>query len=102
MIEYNGKQYVLRYSQRRIEMIESATKSPIMQILIQRGSMFSLAELKSYYSYGLMEQGAETYVPLSEAAKIAEAIVTNNGYASVLAEITEALNGDCPFFFQAP
>lgn len=102
MIEYNNKNYVLKYSQQRVELIENATKTPIMANLVVNKAMLTLSELKTYFAYGLKEEGSDIFVPTKQALKIADDLIEIEGYTAVLGAVMEALERDCPFFFQAP
>ena len=101
MIEYGGKNYVLKFNMKRIEMIESVTSMPTLAGLRRTGGMFGLTDLKAYITYGIKEDGADVFVRPKEAAEIAESLIKENGYAEVCAIVLEALERDCPFFFQA-
>ena len=100
MIEYNGKNYVLRYSQQRIEMIENAARTPLMASLTSNRGMLSLSELKTFFAYGLKEEGSDIFVPVKTALEIAAELIEASGYATVLGTVLESLQRDCPFFFQ--
>lgn len=102
MIEFNGKQYVLRYSQQRIEMIESTTNAPILANLAKNNNMLSLSDLKTYFAYGLKENGEDIFVPIKKALEVAQQLVESLGYASLLQAVLEALERDCPFLCQTP
>ncbi len=101
MIEYGNKKYVLKYNMKRIEMIESVTSMPTLAGLRRTGGMFGLADLKAYITYGIKEEGADVFLKPREAAELAESLIEENGYAEVCAIVLEALERDCPFFFQA-
>lgn len=100
MIEYGGKNYVLKYNMKRIEMIESVTNMPTMADLRRTGGMLSLASLKAYIAYGIKEEGEDVFLKPKKGMEIAESIIESNGYPDVCATVLEALERDCPFFFQ--
>lgn len=100
MIQYSGKNYVLKYNMKRIEMIEAVTSMPTLADLKRTGGMISLASLKSYIAYGIKEEGKDTFLPYKEGVQIAETLIEQNGYTEVCAIVLEALQRDCPFFFQ--
>lgn len=100
MIQYSGKNYVLKYNMKRIEMIEAVTSMPTLADLKRTGGMLSLASLKAYIAYGIKEEGKDTFLTYKEGVKIAEALIEQNGYTEVCAIVLEALQRDCPFFFQ--
>lgn len=100
MFEIEGKKYVLKYNLKRVEMIENAVGMPTMaELQIHRG-MFGITTLKSYFAYGLKEEGADTFVPVKKGMEMAEAMIKSEGYVDVNAAVLESLERDCPFFFQ--
>lgn len=101
MIEYGGKNYVLKYNMKRIEMIESVTNMPTMADLRRTGGMIGLASLKAYIAYGIKEEGADAFLKPKKGLELAESIIESIGYADTCATVLEALERDCPFFFQA-
>lgn len=102
MFEINGKNYVLKYSIGRIEMIEKATGLSVLAELGKNQGMLGIASLKLYFAYGLKEEGAEVFVPTKKAAEMAEQLIQDEGYVRVCGLVVEALERDCPFFFQVP
>lgn len=101
MIEFNGKNYVLKYNIGRIEMIEASTGRPVLAEFNQNKGMLSIASLKLYFAYGLKEDGAAAFVPTREATEIAQRLIESEGYAKVCGLVVGAIERDCPFFFQA-
>lgn len=85
---------------KRIEMIESVTDMPTMADLRRTGGMLSLASLKAYIAYGIKEEGADVFLKPKQGMELAENLIESNGYTDVCAIVLEALERDCPFFFQ--
>ena len=100
MVEYNGKEYELKYNLKRIEMIEAVTNMPTMAELRKTYGYLGIASLKVYFAYGLKEEGADAFVKPKEGMAMAEALIENEGYLAVNGAVLEALERDCPFFFQ--
>ena len=100
MIEYGEKTYELKYGLKRVELIEAATGSPMMAELSKNNAMLGLSSLKTYFAYGLKEEGADAFVPPKEGMEIAESLIENEGYIVVCGMVLEALERDCPFFFR--
>lgn len=97
---YDGKEYELKYNLKRIEMIESNTSLPTMAQISRTGGYFGISDLKVYLSMGLKEKGADVFVMPRPAEKIAEALIEKD-YKDACASVLEALERDCPFFFQS-
>ena len=101
MFEINGKTYVLKYNMKRIEMIENVTRMPTLAELQRTNGMLGISSLKAYLSYGLKEEGTDVFVKPKEGMQMAEVLIESEGYASVCGVVVEAIERDCPFFFQA-
>lgn len=100
MFEINGKNYVLKYNLKRVEMIENAVGMPTMAEMQAHRGMLGLTSLKTYFAYGLKEEGSDVFVKPKEGMTMAEALIKNEGYMAVNGSVLEALERDCPFFFQ--
>lgn len=100
MIEYEGNKYELKYSLKRIEIIENAMKKSIMSCL-QNGFM-SINELTICTLYGMKKEGADAFLDPKKAKTIVEDILSEDGsYYMLIDKVAEALERDCPFFFPA-
>ena len=60
MLEYNGNTYELKYSIKRIEIIENAMKKPLMTV-ISKGHL-SITELKCMIAYAAKKEGADAFM----------------------------------------
>lgn len=101
MFEINGKEYDLKYNMKRVELIENAIGMPMMAELSNHKGMFGLTALKTYFAYGLKEEGSDVFVKVKDGMKMAEDLIENEGYVNVNGAVLEALQRDCPFFFRA-
>ena len=101
MIEYGGKNYVLKYNQKRIEMIEAVTNMPTMAELRRTHGYLSLASLKTYFAYGLKEEGSDSFVAPKNGIEICTQLIEDESYEKVCGLVLENLERDCPFFFPA-
>lgn len=100
MIEYRGSNYELRYSVKRIEMIENATGKSVVTMM--RSGSLSLTELCACIGYAIKLEGAEGYLSPKQGIEIAEEKLKEQGaYFTLSDEVAEALERDCPFFFPA-
>lgn len=96
--EIDGKDYVITYNQKRIDMYERSNK-PIMSTFVQNGGAFSVAELKGLLAYGLRAMGG-AFVNPKRGMEIAENLMEINGYLAVFERVSEALERDCGFLFK--
>ena len=72
MITYGGKNYVLKYNMKRIELIEGVTNMPTLADLQRTRGLLSLASLKAYVAYGIKEDGADVLLNPKKGMEIAE------------------------------
>ena len=100
MFEIGKKMYVLKYNMKRVEMIENAVGMPMMAELAAHKGMLGLTALKTYFAYGLKEEGADVFVKPKDGMEMAEKLIESEGYIAVNGAVLEALERDCPFFFQ--
>lgn len=100
MFEINGKNYVLKYNLKRVELIENAVGMPTMAELSSHRGMLGLTALKTYFAYGAKEEGADTFVAPKKGMEMAENLIESAGYMAVNGAVLEALERDCPFFFR--
>ncbi len=100
MIEYEGQKYELKYSLKRISIIENAIKKPIMSV-VQNGFL-TITELTACLAYGMKKEGADAFLNPRKATEIVEQLLEEDGgYLTLINEVAGALQRDCPFFFQA-
>lgn len=57
--------------------------SPMMAELSKNNAMLGLSALKTYFAYGLKEEGADAFVPPKKGMEIAETLIESEGYMSV-------------------
>lgn len=101
MIEFNGNEYELRYPLGRIEIIETVTKESFMAVLTQSNMMLTIKQLRTYFSYGLRKVGGNGHLEPKKAMEIFDQVLPDIGYTNLLGMVLEAIQKDCPFFFQA-
>lgn len=98
--EYEGKEYELKFNQKRIEMIEAVTDMPTMAALRKYQGMLSLQALKVYFGYTVKEVGSDTFLKPKQGMEMAEVLIESEGYTDVCGLVLESLERDCPFFFR--
>lgn len=101
MIKFGEKNYVLKFNISRIEMIETQTSMPTLAQIRKTNGYFGISDLKAYLTYGLKEEGSDSFLPPNKAQEMADEMITQLGYPTVCGAVLEALENDCPFFFQA-
>ena len=100
MLEINGKTYELKYTVGRIRMIEDTLGISLMSTMVNSKGMLSISQLCNFIAFGLKENGKD-YVDFNKGMKIADELLEKKGYANITTTVIEAIQRDCPFFFQA-
>ena len=101
MLEINGKIYEFKYTVGRIRMIEDTLGISLMETMVNSKGMLSISKICNFIAFGLKEKGKEGYVDFNEGMKIADELLEEKGYANITTTVIEAIQRDCPFFFQA-
>lgn len=100
MFSYNGKEYELKFTLERIELVENYLKMPTVADIVQTNGAFSIGAIKTYFGYCLKEAGSDTFVPRKEGAQIAVDLMEKEGYLKVNNMLIEKMSQDLPFLFQ--
>lgn len=100
MIEYEGKNFELKFNIGRVELIEQQTEMPTLVQIQKTGGMLGLRELKIYFAYGLKEENADVFYPIKKGLEMCERLIEKKGYTFVVGLVLESLERDCPFFFR--
>lgn len=98
MFEINGNTYDLRYTIKRLEMIEKVNGVGVVSSLSQNNGMLSITELKNFLGYGLINDKGN-YISPQQGIEYAEALIQSEGYVKVSIVVVEAIERDCSFLF---
>ena len=101
MLEINGKTYELKYNVGRIRIIEDTLGISLMETMVNSKGILSISKLCNFIAFGLKEKGKEGYIDFNEGMKIADELLEKKGYTNLNLMVIEAVQRDCPFFFQA-
>lgn len=93
------RQLDLRYTTKRLELIESALGEVSILGILSTNKMLSFAQTKTALGYALTDEDGR-HIPVKEALDMAEEIIKEKGLASVLGIVIGKLNEDLPFLFQ--
>lgn len=100
MIEYNEREYHLKFNMERLKLVEGALKKPIITVYTQHGGAFTIDEMEKIFQLCLKERNADTFCGNGLAREIfRKCLETENGYSTVNNMIAVQLNEDCPFLF---
>lgn len=97
--EVDGTQYELKYSARRLELIESNTGIPTITYFVNNKGFMTLQQLKLYVGLAIRETGSETFIAAKKGQELAQGLIEHEGYETVQVAVIEQLMEDCPFLF---
>lgn len=100
MITVNGKEYDLKFNIARVQLIEKACGAGVMETLVRSNGMMPLQLLLSCVAFGLLGEDG-IYIAVKHGMEHAQRMVEEQGYQAVDMMVVDALQRDCPFFFQA-
>lgn len=100
MIKINGQDYELKFSLKRIEMIENATGEPFMVAVQKNNAMLSISNLKTYFGLAIKEAGSDIFLTATKGMELAEKAIEEIGFVPINMAVINTIQRDCPFFFQ--
>lgn len=100
MLEINGKTYELKYTTGRVRMIEDTLGISLMATMVNSKGMLTISQLCNFIAFGLKEAGGG-YIDVNTGLKTADKLLEEKGYVNLNVMVIEAIEKDCPFFFQA-
>lgn len=99
--EYEGRTYELYLSMKRVEMIENVLDKSLLGLLANTRGMLKISDAKVIMGYSMRNvDGDGGYQSTKIGVEIAEALIKKEGLNYVLEIIADAMERDCPFFFQ--
>lgn len=105
MFSYNGADYDLHFNLERLKLIEAKTGESAVASVVKNGGNFGIAELETYYGFGLIEvdEGgklADAYATFKKGVEVCDGILETESYQRVNELLAEALVRDLPFLFR--
>lgn len=100
MFTVNDVVYTLKYNKQKLKTIELVTKTSIVGEVTKNNGIMPYATLESLFSLALVEESTNEVVKQSEAIKMFDKIVDENGLISVNMAIVEKLQEDLGFMFR--
>lgn len=97
------RDWELRYTLKRIDLIEDKIGSSVLSMFLGQGgfAMPRLAHIKLAFAYGLKAADGGFTSP-EHGMKMADQFIEDeNGYTIMVNDVLLALKRDCPFFFPA-
>lgn len=101
MFTIGNKEYELKFSLKRIDLIERVIGKPLFGVFLQSKGALTIGEIEAIFSYALKEVGSDTFLTPKEGASMAETLLEAEGLPQIITAVIETLQKDCPFFFQA-
>lgn len=98
--EVDGKEYELKYNEKRIDIIEKVTEKPLMAAITKNDGALSRLDLINYIAYGTKEMDSDVFVQPKIGRELAETLMHSVGYSECVGMVLQTLQEDCGFFFQ--
>lgn len=98
-MNFKGESYEIKLNLKAIKQIESVLGRGIVAIIRESGGMLSVNDLLTIAGYAMYNADGNRVSP-KQGQEIAEAYLMEHGYASLVTVVVEAIERDCPFFFQ--
>ena len=101
MFKINDKDYELRFNLKRVSNIEKALGGEsVTHAMLNNDGMMSVTAIMVFFAYGLIEVGTDAVVVPSVGQQLCEQYMSENGYASAVRVIQEAVKRDLGFLFR--
>ena len=101
MFTVNEKNYELKFNLKRVSNIEKALGGEsVAHAMLSNDGMMSVTAILVFFAYGVIEVGSDAVVMPKVGQEIAEAYLSEYGYASAVKEIQEAVKRDLGFLFR--
>jgi hypothetical protein len=100
MFTVNDVVYTLKYNKQKLKTIELVTKTSIVGEVTKNNGIMPYATLESLFSLALVEESTNEAVKQSEAIKMFDKIVDENGLITINMAIVEKLQEDLGFMFR--
>ena len=100
MIKYKDKNYELKFTKKRIKVIEQVIGHSVIAELTKSDGVLTLNTVDVCLKFGIKEPQNTDYVEPALAEEIGDAYMEEVGYGEVIKEIILALKRDLPFFFR--
>lgn len=98
--DVDGKTYEIKYTIGQVKTYENMHRGRgIMATFVDNGGALSLQELIDLAACGLKVQGGG-FVSIRQGQEMAENLLQENGYSSLLDAVLSAIQRDCGFFFK--
>lgn len=99
IITYGEDNYELKYNEKTIETVETITGKGFMQSVSEANALFSLVQLRAYFTNALYKVGGGRVSP-DQASEVFSSVLNDKGFAYVNMLVIYQIQHDCPFFFQ--
>lgn len=97
--EYNGETYDICYDMDAIDKFERTAGASLMSIYAKSQGMFTIAQLKSLITIGLVKVSGENVGNRERKEEVVDEMIKTKGYAMVCGMVSVAIERDCGFLF---
>lgn len=99
MFDLDGKQYELKFTEQRIDLVEAVLKSSLIGEFMQSNGMLRMMTAKVVFQFCLKEVGADTFLTQPSGLDVYNRYMQQVGYMNLLNQISSGLTNDTPFLF---
>lgn len=93
-----GEKFELRYSIKRVELIEESLKTSILAPFM--GGVPTIKQLKIIIGYALKKEGADAYLLPTKGMECAAEYISEAGIIEAITQAEAAIERDCPFLLK--
>lgn len=100
MFEMENTIYNLAFSQKKLETIETVTKTSILGEISKNNGFLPYNLLKQLFSFAVIEAKGNQTIPQTKGAELFDEVVAQHGLATVNTKIIEQFQKDLGFLFR--
>ncbi len=100
MFTVDGVTYTLKYNTKKVETIETITKTSIVGEITKSNGILPIGALRQLFSFALVEESTNEVVKQSKAIEMFDKLIEENGLMTVNMAIIEKLRDDMGFMFR--
>lgn len=100
MFTVDGVNYTLKYNTKKVETIETITKTSVVGEITKNNGILPIGALRQLFSFALVEESTNEVVKQSKAIEMFDKLIEENGLMTVNMAIIEKLKDDMGFMFR--
>ena len=99
MFKIGQKEYELKYTIKRVELLErNLSEKSLMSLISKTGAAFSIGDLRVLLAFGLIEKGTNATIDLGKAEEMTDKLFEKYVYTELCEAVFKQIRSDCAFF----